>query len=100
MNYKVGDKPLLSKLIIADSFLSRFKGLMFKKNLPYLEGLLLTPCNGVHTFFMRFNLDILYLNKDNKIIKIFLDVPPGKMLPMMKECFSVLETKAGNLSKK
>ena len=87
----------MTKLKIADSFWLRFKGLMFKKNLANREGLLLRPCNGIHTFFMRFNLDILYLDKENNIIKSFFDVSPGKILPVMKECFSVLEIKAGNL---
>lgn len=92
----VGDRILLTKVRRADVFLTRFMGLMLKKDLCQSEGLLLIPCNGVHTFFMRFDLDILYLDKEFKIINFFYNIHPGKILPIMKDCFSVLETKAGN----
>ncbi len=52
----------------ADSFLTRLKGLMFKKGLNEKEGLLLKHCSSIHCFFMRFNIDAVYLNGDFTVV--------------------------------
>ena len=62
------------KIIIADSFLTRLKGLMFQKALQPSTGLLLAPCNSVHMCFMRFAIDVVYVDKDYKIIKVVKDL--------------------------
>lgn len=51
----------------ADTFLKRFCGLMMRKNLEE-DGLLLLPCGSVHTCFMRFPIDVLYLDKTWHVI--------------------------------
>jgi len=48
---------------IADSALTRLKGLMGRKGLDGGTGLLIEPCNSIHTFFMRFPIDVIYLGK-------------------------------------
>ena len=53
------------KVIDADSFIKKTKGLMFKKNIDYILRL---RCNGIHTCFMRENIDIILTDKDNNII--------------------------------
>ena len=61
------------KVKIADTFFTRLAGLMFQKKLPQGTGLLLVPCNSVHMCFMRFSIDVIYLDKDYKIIEIGMD---------------------------
>ena len=58
------------EILIADTFLTRFAGLMFRKKLPSATGLYLAPCNSVHMCFMRFAIDVVYLDKEHNIIKI------------------------------
>ena len=53
---------------IADSFSSRLKGLMFVNNINSEEGLLLKNCNSIHTFFMNFEIDVAYLDKNYTVI--------------------------------
>ena len=53
------------KIVKANSFFMKFKGLMFKKNVNY--GMLFYKTNMIHTFFMRINIDIYGLD-DNLII--------------------------------
>src|SRR5262245_21413650 len=55
-----GKHPLL--LRVADGFATRFSGLMFKPSMPAREGLLITRCTSVHTAFMRFAIDVVYLD--------------------------------------
>lgn len=74
---------------IAKTFGSRFWGLMFKNEGEY--GLLLSPCNSIHTFFMRYNLDTFFLDKDNKIIFIKRSIKPFSMVPPVRKAKKVLE---------
>lgn len=67
-NYEVKEANTLSK---------RFFGLMGKKEANY--GLLFKKCNGIHTFFMRFPLDILFI-KDKKIVYVKRNVKPWKIV--------------------
>jgi uncharacterized membrane protein (UPF0127 family) len=54
----------------ATSMWARFWGLMGKKPLPEGEALLIDPCSSVHTMFMRFPIDVVYISKDNRVVKI------------------------------
>ena len=61
---------------LAENFLSRFCGLMLRKNLPEGRGLLLAPCNSVHMGFMRFSIDVIYLDENFRIKKIVRNLRP------------------------
>lgn len=83
------------KIRIADSFLTRLAGLMFQKKLPQGAGLLLAPCNSVHMCFMRFAIDIIYLDRDYKIIKVVKNLSPWTGLSMCSQAWATLEMTAG-----
>ncbi len=80
--------------MIADTFVKRFRGLMWKKRLNEGEGLLIKPCNQVHTFNMRFAIDVVYLSKRNKVVYIET-LKPNRAGKLIKEAFYVLEVMAG-----
>jgi uncharacterized membrane protein (UPF0127 family) len=86
---------LAQNVKVADSFWDRTMGLMFKKDLTGMDGLLLNPCNSIHTSFMRFSLDAIFLDKENKIVKIIRDMKPWRMTRMYFRANKVLEMKAG-----
>lgn len=52
----------------ADTFFTRFLGLMGRKKLPDGDGLLLENCGSIHCFFMKFPIDVIYLDGDRKVI--------------------------------
>ena len=83
------------EILIADTFLLRLAGLMFRKKLPAATGLLLTPCNSVHMCFMRFAIDVVYLDKDYKILKIVKNLKPWIGLSMCRKAWATLEMTAG-----
>lgn len=86
-------------MVVAKDMLLRIKGLMFSEELPDCDGLLIVPCNSIHTFFMRYPLDIIFLDKNFKVIKIIYDLSPWRMTWMYLRSHQVLEMKAGTLSK-
>ena len=63
---------------LADNFWKRFCGLMFRKSFPGGWGLLLTHCNSVHTMFMRFPIDVIYLDNNGKIVKCIEHLKPWR----------------------
>lgn len=69
-----------------------------RKNLGMEEGLLLTPCRGIHTFCMRFNIDALYLDDQMRVVAVFPDVKPWRVLPYIREARHVLEMASGAIS--
>ena len=66
------------KVVIAESFKDKLLGLMNKKNIDY--GLLIKNCKSIHTFFMLESIDVLLLDKDNKILSIKRNVTPNKIV--------------------
>lgn len=87
------------KMVMATNFLSRIKGLMFSENLPDCDGFLISPCNSIHTFFMRYSLDILFLDKDFKVVMPLYDLSPWRMTWIYFNSRHVLEMKAGTMTK-
>ncbi|MEF3279432.1 MAG: DUF192 domain-containing protein [Elusimicrobiota bacterium] len=58
------------KLKIANNFINRFLGLIPKKKLEESECLMITNCPAVHSCFMRFTIDVVFVSKENKVLDI------------------------------
>lgn len=85
------------RVSIADSFLERFLGLMGKKALPPKEGLFLSPCNGIHMMFMRFAIDAVFLDRDNRIVKVVPHLRPWLGLAFAPGAHACIELPAGTI---
>ena len=83
------------EILIANSFFTRLAGLMFRKKLPKATALLLTSCNSVHMCFMRFAIDVIYLDKEFKIIKVEQNLKPWIGLSICSKAWATLEMTAG-----
>lgn len=68
-------KPYID-IYMADSFFGRLRGLLGTNELTAHTGLLLANCNSIHMFFMRYALDIVYLDAAFRIVKIVRNVRP------------------------
>lgn len=73
----------------ANTFIKRFLGLMGRKKSNY--GLLLYPCNSIHTLFMRYMLDAIYLDINNRIIAIKHFIKPFRTTAPVRGAVKVLE---------
>jgi uncharacterized protein len=81
----------------ADSFFLRFKGLMLKKSLLQGSGLLITPCNSIHMFFMRFPIDAIFVDKNNKVVYLVEGLKPWKLSKLILKAHSVIELSEGTI---
>ncbi|MCB0271840.1 MAG: DUF192 domain-containing protein [Bdellovibrionales bacterium] len=77
------------------TFWSRLRGLMFTSKLPSDHGLWIKPCNSVHTFFMKFPIDVIFLSDDLTIVEVYKRVKPFRITKLVRTSTSVLETNAG-----
>ena len=59
----------------ANTVLKRMVGLLNRSSLSEGEGLLLDRCYGIHTFFMRFPIDVLFLDKEYRVIRAVSALP-------------------------
>jgi uncharacterized membrane protein (UPF0127 family) len=84
---------------IADSPLPRMRGLLGKRDLPSQEGVLLRPAGSVHTFFMRFPIDIVFLDRDGRVLRIAESVRPWRTAAA-RGAKAVLELRAGECARR
>lgn len=93
MIYKLYHKEevLMDKIELADTFMKRLRGYMFYKH-PPIKALAIKPCNSIHTFFMRFNIDVLFLDEDMVVLKKITGLKKNKMIMPVKEGKYVIES--------
>jgi uncharacterized membrane protein (UPF0127 family) len=87
---------LASRMEVADSAATRNKGLLGRERLSPGEGLWIIPCEAVHTFWMRFPIDLVYLDGKNRIRKLTSEVRPWRLSACLR-ARSVLELPAGTI---
>jgi uncharacterized membrane protein (UPF0127 family) len=90
----VNGRIVMDRVTLALTTWARFRGLMFRKGLPADEGLLIPHCRSVHTCFMRFPIDLVYLADESRIAKIVEAVKPYRVSSCLK-ADTVLEVRAG-----
>ena len=91
------DIQIASKIKIASSFFDRLIGLMFKKKMKDYDALLIKRCNSIHTFFMLFAIDVIFLNRHYEVVKIIRSMKPWRMTLLYFKASQVLELDAGTI---
>lgn len=82
----------------ADRFSSRLRGLLFSPLLKPGEGLLIVPCDSVHTFFMRAPIDVVFLDRAGKIRRIVPHLAPWRTAASLG-AYQTLELAAGETAR-
>ena len=86
---------ILQEAAVADTFLRRLKGLLGCKGLPSGQGLLIQPCQAVHTCGMVFPLDVAFVDRENRICYLREGMAPYRFSPVIKKASYVIEAPAG-----
>jgi uncharacterized membrane protein (UPF0127 family) len=95
----IENKTKISHVYWANNPWLRLRGLLGRDKLTTEIGLLISPCNSVHTIGIKYSLDIIYLDKDDKVIKIRANLDPWNFSVCKGAC-KVLELLAGNCKSK
>jgi uncharacterized membrane protein (UPF0127 family) len=87
------------RCVLADTALTRMKGLLGRRDLPSGEGILLRPASSVHMAFMRFAIDAVFLDRDLRVVKIADDLRPWRVAGS-RGANAVLEIPAGEAARR
>ena len=86
------------RLLTAFDSQSRRKGLLTQESLPPSTAMIIAPSNAIHTFFMKFPIDIAFVSKGGRVLKIRSSVPAWRMTGSLR-AHAVLELAAGSLDR-
>jgi uncharacterized membrane protein (UPF0127 family) len=91
-------QPLVTAGRVADGYWSRLRGLIGSKPLQPGEGLLIVPCNSVHSHFMGFTIDVLYVDRALQVVAMDLCMAPWRFGRLRRQAHFVIELPAGTAS--
>ncbi len=94
---KRNDKKIASNVKHANTFVLRLFGVMFIKEMKGMDALLLDPCSSIHNFFVRFAIDVIFLDKNFRVVKVIRNFKPWRMTRIYFTARRVLELPAGTL---
>ena len=83
---------------VADTSAKRRTGLLKHKGLEAGQGLWIVPCESVHTFFMKFPIDLVYIDRHQRVRKVRARVGPWRM-SLCLTAHSILELPAGAIER-
>ena len=87
-----------TRITIADTSLTRLIGLVGRRRLDAGCGLLIRPSSGIHTFGMLFAIDVVALNKNLRVLKLWHRLAPFRVTTINLKIHSILELPAGGIS--
>jgi hypothetical protein len=92
------DVVVCGDCLLADSAPLRLRGLLGRSPLATGQGLMLRPSGSIHTWFMRYPIDALFLDRDLRVLRVASDLPPWRMAARRK-AKAVLELRAGEAAR-
>ena len=94
------DGPVVcERCVLADSPIRRMRGLLGRKKLDAGHGLLIRPAPAIHTWFMRFAIDAVFLDRELSVLSVRRDLRPWRMAAQ-RGARSVLELPAGEAERR
>ena len=88
---------IAEKAKITQNFKERSVGLLNRKSLESGEALLIKPCNSIHTFFMRFPIDVAFLNKEGNVVGIVKNMAAWRLASCIFKGYMTLELPVGSI---
>lgn len=92
-------RVVCERCTVADSVRTRMRGLLGRGDLPTGEGLLLRPAPSIHTWFMRFPIDVVFLDRDLRVLDVIAGLRPWRMAAR-RRARAVLELAAGEAARR
>lgn len=95
---KTRDSVLGARVAIADTWLARLRGFIRRPPPAEGEGLLLSPCRGVHTWWVRFPLDVILVDRHGRVVATYEQLQPGRRTRYHLAAEYALEVPAGTIA--
>ena len=91
-------RVLAERLEVPRTFVGRGIGLMFRRRLDPGAGMWIAPCNGIHMFFMNFAIDAVFIDGEDRVVKVFERLGRWRMVPFVWGAAGVLELPEGTVA--
>ncbi|MCB9060751.1 MAG: DUF192 domain-containing protein [Halobacteriovoraceae bacterium] len=88
---------IAKKVKRATSAFDRMIGLMFSRKMNDFDCLYLSPCTSIHTFFMKYEIDVIFCDKNNIVLKVYRNLKPWRITPIFFRSKFVLELMGGTV---
>ncbi len=95
----MGGVTLIPNVEVLAGTFERMKGLLGRDDLPFGSAVLIKRCSSIHTFFMRFPIDLVFLDADGAVVRLVHSLRPFRMAWGGGKARSVLEATAGTIAK-
>ena len=92
-------KTVVAAVAMADSPWQRFMGLMGKRELAADAGLCLRPCSSIHMFFMRFPVDVAFIDAEGKVVHMYNGLRPWRVSRIVRRAKAAIELPSGALAR-
>lgn len=94
---KSNNNILADRATIANTAFARMKGLLGRKELSKGEALILDPCNSIHMLFMRFPIDVLFVDKNSRVVKTIFSIKPFQLTRVYFKAKFAIELPSGTI---
>jgi len=92
---KTKNTVIAEQAAMADTVLSRLKGLLGRDSINPGEALIITQCRSIHMFFMKFGIDVIFVDKRNRAVGTVKRIKPFLMSPYFWQAVSAIELPEG-----
>lgn len=92
------DTVIASRIEIAQNPWGRMKGLLGRRDFPSQEALIITHCRSIHMFFMKFPIDVIFCDRQNKVIGLCERLKPFCLSPIFFKASYAIELPSGSIA--
>ncbi len=89
---------LASTVELATTSATRRRGLLGRDSFDPSAAMVIAPCSAIHTLFMRFAIDVVFVNRDGRVLKVVRNLKPWRIAGSLR-AFAVFELNAGTLER-
>lgn len=90
---------IANKAVLADTPFTRMKGLLGRALLENGEALVITRCNSIHMFFMRFPIDVVFIDRGSLVVGLVRGIRPYRFSPVFWSADAAIELPAGTIDR-
>jgi len=90
--------PLASRVITARNPWQRMKGLLGSSSLPQGEALVITHCQSIHMFFMKFPIDVIFCDRQGRVVGLCANIKPFGLSPIFFKAAYAIELPSGSIA--
>ncbi len=97
---KTKTTTIATRAKIADSYFQRMKGLLGRASLQEEEVLVITRCNSIHMFFMKFAIDVIFVDKQRRVVGLVPEIQPFQLSAIFWKASYAVECPRGTIARK